>query len=149
MPDEIQFVPPPPVPVAVPLPGLDNGRILAVKDEVSYRVLLAVNRASVLNGDITFYGDSLFFVIGDQTVTWKKYIGALTAMPEVRTFGQLARVPDPPYLRQIRMQPYPEFADDPFMEVKGLLVVGGDWDPWNQYTIIFRGDWCPLFRKQF
>jgi hypothetical protein len=159
MSDNIQFVSPPPVPVNVPLPGLVNGRILAIKLGVSrdlefsqgkdsgYRVLLGVRRASILNGDITYFGSCLFYVIGDKTLVWEKWLGIEVKIGRLQTMAQLLRVPDPPYLRQIRMQPYPDLSGPEAVEsVSGLLIVGGGWDPLQQYYITFRGDWCPLFR---
>lgn len=151
MADNIQFVPPPPVPVKLPLPGLVNGNILALKlgngptETRNLWSFMAVERATILGGDITYYGNSLLFVIGDQTLTWTRLITPYEG--RLQTLAQLAHMPDPPYLRKIRMQPYPEFAIDPFLEVGGILMLKATWDPQNRYALTIRGDWCPLFRK--
>lgn len=137
-------------PQFIDLPGLAKGNILAMKlgNEAqgnNYWAILGVERASILNGDITYYGNCLIFVIGDLTLTWTRmvtiYEGALVTM------AQLSKVPDPPYLRKVRMQPYPDEPEMVVMDVSGLLIVDVGWTPLGKYTITFRGDWCPLFRR--
>jgi hypothetical protein len=148
MADNIQFVPPPPVPVFIDLPGLPHGNILALKlgnesQGNNYWAVLGVERASILNGDITYYGNCLLFVIGDLTLTWTRMI--IPYEGRLVTMAQLAKVPDPPYLRKVRMQPYPDEPEMVTMEVPGLLITDVSWTPLSKYTITFRGDWCPLF----
>src|SRR5208282_3402558 len=115
--DPIQFVPPPPCPVRVPLPGLVNGNILALRlspgSEASTGLwsVMAVERASILNGDITYFGSSLLYVIGDQTLTWLNLVKPWEG--QLQTWCQLSTIPAPPKLRIIRLQPQPSTIDDP------------------------------------
>jgi len=107
---------------------------------------MAVERASILNGDITYFGSSLLYVIGDQTLTWLNLVKPWEG--QLQTWCQLSTIPAPPKLRIIRLQPQPSTIDDPpVQEVSGLLMVGVDWSPTMRYSITFRGDWCPLFRQ--
>jgi hypothetical protein len=114
----------------------------------NFWAILGVERATVLNGDITYYGNCLLYVIGDQTLTWKRMV--IPYEGRLQSFAQLSRVPIPPYYTKIRREPVPDApTDHVIQEVSGLLIVGVDWDPMNKFTITFRGDWCPLFRTMF
>lgn len=153
MADYIQFVQPAPIPVDIPLPGLPKGNIMALKlgnesQGNNYWAILAVEKATQPSGggDITYYGNCLLYVIGDQTLTWTRLITVYEKA--LVTVAQLAKMPDPPYLRQIRMQPVPDDGGVMVVqEVPGVLITNVAWDPMNKFTITFRGNWCPLFRQ--
>jgi hypothetical protein len=136
----------------VPLPGLANGNIMAMRlkadegTDNTHWALLGVEKAVVLNGDITYFGNCLFYVIGDLTLTWKRLI--IPYENRLVTIAQLNGIPKPPYYRQYRLQPQPDGPTDALVtETSGLLITNVDWDPWNKFFITFRGDWCPLFRS--
>lgn len=136
----------------IDLPGLVNGNILAMKlgkeDPFynNYWAIMSVERAVTLNGDLTYFGNCLLYVIGDKQLVWKKMVSAYDG--ELVTMGQLNKVPLNPYYRKIRMEPIPDGpANNVLQEVSGLLLLNADWDPQNKYILTFRGDWCPLFRN--
>ena len=152
MTDSLQFVPPPPRPKRVALPGLSRGNILALKLSEGSTVstglwpVMAVEHATVLNGDITYYGNSLLFVIGDSVQTFRNLVTPWEG--KLQTWTQLATIPAPPKLRIIRLQPIPSTVDEPpVMEVSGLLLVDAAWTPLKRYSLTFRGDWSPLFKQ--
>ena len=134
----------------VPLPGLANGKVLAMRlgtdDSIgnTHWAVLGVERAVILNGDITYFGNCLLYVIGDLTLTWKRMI--IPYEGRLQTFAQLAKVPPPPFFKQ-RLIPQPDGPVDLVVqETSGLLITNVDWDPSQKFYITFRGDWCPLFR---
>lgn len=136
----------------IALPGLVNGNILGMKlghestFYNNYWAIMGVERAVIFNGNITYFGNSLQYVIGDKTLVWKKMVGAYDG--KLVTMGQLFKVPLNPYWRKVRMEPIPDGpSDNVLQEVSGLLLLDADWDPWNKYWLTFRGDWCPLFRN--
>lgn len=141
----------------IALPGLVNGNILAIKlgsasQGNNYWAILGVERASCAPGpngtlgDITYFGNCLLYVIGDQTLAWKRMV--IPYEGKLITCAQLAVIPRPPYYTQYRLQPQPDGpTTQPVMETSGLLMLNVDWDPMNKFYITFKGDWCPLFRQ--
>lgn len=136
----------------VKLPGLVNGNIMALRlrpdegNDNTHWAILGVESARIFNGDIYYFGNCLFFVIGDLTLVWKRLI--LPYENRLVTVAQLNAIPKPPYFTQLRLQPRPDGPTDALVtETAGLLITNVDWDPMNKFFISFKGDWCPLFRQ--
>jgi hypothetical protein len=158
----------PPIGEPFPLPGLVNGNLLALKmsdriatgyiqdgsaaDEkvIDYCAFLGVRRASVRDGNITYWGESLFYsAYGEPTLIWRTFTQTWVdrcGKGELLTWGQLSQSPPPPYYQQVHLEPQSLIIQPPVMEVKGLLLIGAGYDQQKRYWLTFRGDWCPLFR---
>jgi len=158
----------PPIGELFHLPGLVNGNILALKMSnrqavgyvsegsaaeervIDYCAFLAVRRASVRDGDLTYWGESLFYsAYGDPTLIWRTFTQTWIdrcCKGELHTWAQLSQPPPPPYYQQVHMEPQSFIVAPPVKETGGLLLISAGFSQQKRYWLTFRGDWCPLFR---